>query len=458
MSHIKPSIPKGTRDFTPPDYVRRKYIFTTIEQVFLKYGYKPIETPSFENLSTLTGKYGDEGDKLIFKILNSGDFLAQVDEDAYARKDTRQLTPQISEKALRYDLTVPFARFVVQNFNALSFPFKRYQMQAVWRADRPQKGRYREFYQCDIDVIGSTSLLNEAELIKISDDVFKNLGINVTIKINNRKVLNGIAEVIGAKDRFNDITVALDKIDKIGPDKVKEELVDKGISQEAVGKMALLFNTAHQNNIIEFMTDFLSTSEVGMQGLQEVKTVCGLIEKMDVKAHVRFDVMLARGLNYYTGSIFEIVANDTEMGSISGGGRYDDLTGIFGLSNMSGVGISYGADRIYDVMQTLQLFPEHLINFTKVLILNFGPSEIEYILPLALSLREKGFATEIYPDNVKMKKQMSYADKNNIPYVIMAGEQEVQQQLVSLKNMTDGSQQQISFNALLQQAESFIKK
>ncbi|MDD3876376.1 MAG: histidine--tRNA ligase [Bacteroidales bacterium] len=449
MSYVKPSIPKGTRDFVPEEFARRKYIFNTIENEFKKYGYKPLETPSMEFLSTLTGKYGDEGDKLIFKILNSGDYLSEVSDEELTNKDLKSLTSRICEKALRYDLTVPFARFVVQHYNELTFPFKRYQMQPVWRADRPQKGRYREFYQCDIDVIGSTSLLNEAELIKISDGIFQKLHINVTIKLNNRKILNGIAEVLGENEKFTDITVALDKLDKVGWEIVHSELIAKGIKPCAVEKIALLVKMSESPTALTEIAEFVKDSEIGRQGIEELRTVIELTSKMNVKSQICFDVLLARGLNYYTGTIFEIAAKDVQMGSISGGGRYDDLTGIFGLDNMSGVGISYGADRIYDVMQMLGVFPESLNCFTQVLFLNFGDREVQYILFLAEALRKKGISTEIFPDNAKMKKQMSYADKNKIPFVIIAGENEIQNNVFTLKNMTTGTQQELSFEAVL---------
>jgi len=450
MTINKPAIPKGTRDFTPEQYAKRAYIFKTVESVFKKYGFKPIETPAMEMLSTLTGKYGDEGDKLIFKILNSGDYLSDVKAEDYERKDTVHLIPQICEKALRYDLTVPFARFVVQHFNDITFPFRRYQIQPVWRADRPQKGRYREFYQCDVDIIGSNALINEAELIKITDEIFKTLGIEIVIKINNRKVLSGIAEIAGVSESLIDITVALDKLDKIGWDKVQEELISKDIPLEAIDKIAQLIKlTETCSNMLEAVSQFVSTSETGQKGIAEIKEILQYATSLQVISPIEFDTTLARGLNYYTGAIFEVCARNVEMGSICGGGRYDDLTGIFGLNDVSGVGISFGADRIYDVLEMLNLFPETITNFTKVLITNLGEKELQYCLPLANKLRSRNIATEIYPDTAKMKKQMAYADKNKIKYVVIAGTNEMTNNNVTLKNMFSGEQTEIDARDLI---------
>ncbi len=450
MTINKPAIPKGTRDFTPEQYAKRAYIFKTVESVFKKYGFKPIETPAMEMLSTLTGKYGDEGDKLIFKILNSGDYLSDVKAEDYERKDTVHLIPQICEKALRYDLTVPFARFVVQHFNDITFPFRRYQIQPVWRADRPQKWRYREFYQCDVDIIGSNALINEAELIKITDEIFKTLGIEIVIKINNRKVLSGIAEIAGVSESLIDITVALDKLDKIGWDKVQEELISKDIPLEAIDKIAQLIKlTETCSNMLEAVSQFVSTSETGQKGIAEIKEILQYATSLQVISPIEFDTTLARGLNYYTGAIFEVCARNVEMGSICGGGRYDDLTGIFGLNDVSGVGISFGADRIYDVLEMLNLFPETITNFTKVLITNLGEKELQYCLPLANKLRSRNIATEIYPDTAKMKKQMAYADKNKIKYVVIAGTNEMTNNNVTLKNMFSGEQTEIDARDLI---------
>jgi len=441
MNAVKTAIPKGTRDILPEQFAKRQYIFFTIEETFKKYGYKPIETPAMELLSTLTGKYGDEGDKLMFKVLNSGNFLSSVDEKAYLDKNTSLLTPQISEKALRYDLTVPFARFVVQHFNELSFPFKRYQIQPVWRADRPQKGRYREFVQCDIDIIGSNSLLNEAELIKMTDDIFKKLNIDIVVKINNRKILSGIAEVLNAEDKIIDITVALDKLDKIGWANVKKELIEKDIPLASVEKLEHLVKMASvEGNMLNVLEKFLEKSEIGLLGIKETKEILSLAKAFNINCLLEFDMTLARGLNYYTGAILEVKALHVEMGSISGGGRYDDLTGIFGLKDMSGVGISYGLDRIYDVMEMSNLFPDTIKAFTKILFINFGDEEVKYVLPLVTSLRENNIATELYTDNVKIKKQMAYADKNKIAFVVIAGESEMSQKQITIKNMITGEQ------------------
>ena len=456
MSVNKPAIPKGTRDFLPEQYSKRNYIFNTIETVFKKFGFKPIETPAIELLSTLTGKYGNEGDKLIFKILNSGDYLASIKEEDYNQRNAGRIIPQICEKALRYDLTVPFARFVVQHFNEITFPFRRYQIQPVWRADRPQKGRYREFYQCDVDMIGSNALINEAELIKITDTIFKNLDIQVVIKINNRKILTGIAEVTGIGDSLIDFTVALDKLDKIGWDKVKEELISKQIPAEAIDKIAELIKlTETSSNMLEAVSQFLSHSIIGQKGISELKEILQYVSKMHVSSKIEFDVTLARGLNYYTGAIFEVKAIDTEMGSICGGGRYDDLTGVFGLNDVSGVGISFGADRIYDVLEALNLFPETVTNFTQVLITNLGEEELLYSLPLLNELRNKNISSEIYPDITKIKKQMAYADKNKIKYVVIVGSEEMSKNVFTLKNMSSGEQSEMSMQDLIKNSTFF---
>ena len=446
----KPSIPKGTRDFLPSEMVRRNYILDTIKDVFRLYGFQPIETPAMENLSTLMGKYGEEGDKLLFKILNSGDFVSKVSDDIYNDKDSVKLTSQISEKGLRYDLTVPFARFVVQHQNEITFPFKRYQIQPVWRADRPQKGRYREFFQCDVDVIGSTSLLNEAELIQIIDKVFKRLKIETIVKINNRKILAGIAETIGEKERITDITVAIDKLEKIGLEKVNEELSAKGVSDEAIQKLQPILglegDTASKLGQLE---EVISISEIGIQGIEEMKMLFSYLEKMNLATNFELDLTLARGLNYYTGAIIEVKAKDVEMGSICGGGRYDDLTGIFGLKDVSGVGISFGAERIYDVLTQLDLFPPESAETTKVLFVNFGEKEEAYCLPMLSKLRASGINAEIYPDSAKMKKQMNYANKKDIPFVVLAGESEMEAQKFTLKNMESGEQTLVTSEDLI---------
>ncbi len=437
----KPSIPKGTRDFSPVEMAKRNYIFDTIKKVFLKYGYQPIETPAMENLSTLMGKYGDEGDKLLFKILNSGDFLSKADENLLSQKNSLKLTTQVSEKGLRYDLTVPFARFVVQHQNEISFPFKRYQIQPVWRADRPQKGRYREFFQCDVDVVGSDSLLNEVELIQIVDDVYKALHINVLLKLNNRKILSGIAEIIGEADKIIDITVAIDKLDKIGIEKVNDELRTKGLNDEAIDKLQPIINLQGTNDEkLETLKNVLAASEIGMKGVEEVEKVLTFVNEADIKTNVELDLTLARGLNYYTGAIFEVKALDVEIGSITGGGRYDDLTGIFGLKNVSGVGISFGADRIYDVMNQLDLYPKESIVSTKLLFINFGEKEAVYCLKALQKVREAGINAELYPDAAKMKKQMTYANKKEIAFVALVGEDEMDKGKITLKNMETGEQ------------------
>lgn len=450
----KPSIPKGTRDFNPEQVAKRNYIFNTIRSGFERFGFQPIETPSFENSDTLMGKYGEEGDRLIFKILNSGDFLQKVEDSLYAEKNSNRITPKISEKALRYDLTVPFARYVVQHQNDIVFPFKRYQIQPVWRADRPQKGRFREFYQCDADVVGSKSLWQEVEFVQLYDEVFTVLGLQgVTIKINNRKILSGIAEVIGAKDKLIDFTVALDKLDKIGEEKVKAEMQSKGIPQEGIEKLQPLFSLSGDfNSQISTLKTILSTSEEGLKGIEELEFIDKAISTLGLKsAKLQLDVTLARGLNYYTGAIFEVSApEDVQMGSIGGGGRYDDLTGIFGLPNVSGVGISFGLDRIYLVLEELNLFPETVSNKVEVLFINFGEKEGLYSLKAIKELRNNGINAELYPDNAKMKKQMTYANRKEIPYVVLVGETELNNNNYTLKDMSTGEQTQLSLKDLIE--------
>ena len=440
----KPSIPKGTRDFSPEEMMRRTYIFDTIKSVFRLFGYAPLETPSMENLSTLLGKYGDEGDKLLFKILNSGDYGAKLSEE-----ELRQAS-KISEKGLRYDLTVPFARYVVQHQNEIVFPFKRYQIQPVWRADRPQKGRYREFYQCDVDVIGSTSLLSEVELVDIVSRVFSKLGISITLKMNNRKILFGIAESIGHADKMIDITVAIDKLDKIGLDNVKAELRERGIDDEAIAKLQPILELSGTNaEKLEKLASVIGASETGVKGIEEMRTIFSNIEALGINLTPELDLSLARGLNYYTGAIFEVKANDFQIGSISGGGRYDDLTGIFGMPGMSGVGISFGADRIYDVMLGLNLFPEELACSTKVFFVNLGESEQLASMRLISELRNKGISAEIYPESAKMKKQMEYANRRGIPYVVIIGSNELERKVATLKDMRSGEQRELSFEELV---------
>ena len=451
----KPGIPKGTRDFIPEEMVNRNYLFDTIKEVFQLYGFQPIETPAMENLSTLMGKYGEEGDKLLFKILNSGDFISKVKGDELEKRDSVKLTNKISEKGLRYDLTVPFARFVVQRRNDLTFPFKRYQIQPVWRADRPQKGRYREFFQCDVDVVGSNSLLNEVELVQIVDEVFRRLNINVVVKLNNRKVLAGIAETIGEADRMIDITVAIDKLDKIGLEKVNEELASKGVAAEAIEKLQPILALSGSNmEKLAKIEEVISDSEVGMKGVEELRTIFNYLDNLDIPTEVALDLTLARGLNYYTGAIFEVAAKDVEIGSITGGGRYDDLTGIFGLKDVSGVGISFGADRIYDVMNQLKLFPKDSGAKTKLIFVNFGQLEEGYCLPILAKLRSAGINAEIYPESVKMKKQMNYANQKGIPYVCLVGDSEMNDGVVTLKNMETGDQQKLTTDQLV----DFISK
>jgi len=451
MASPKTSIPKGTRDFIPTEMIRRKYIFNTIEHVFQKYGYVPIETPAMENLSTLMGKYGEEGDRLIFKILNSGDYISKVDDAVYKSKDSIKLSNEISEKALRYDLTVPFARFVVQHQNEITFPFKRYQIQTVWRADRPQKGRYREFYQCDVDAIGSNGLLNEVELVQIIGEVFNCLNINTVTKINNRKILSGIAEVIGEADKIVDITVAIDKLEKIGLEKVNEELMSKGLSREKIDILQPIINLSGTSvEKFKALKEVLQLSEIGLKGVDELEEIFNYLKNIPIKTDVEFDLTLARGLNYYTGAIFEVKARDFEMGSICGGGRYDDLTGIFGLPDVSGVGVSFGADRIYDVLLGLNLFPETTGSTTKIMFVNFGQKEGEYCLKFVNILRENGISAELYPDVAKMKKQMTYANNKAIPFVALVGENEMSEELITVKNMITGEQEKISIEKLIE--------
>lgn len=446
----KPSIPKGTRDFTPRETAQRNYIFDTIKSVFRLYGFQQIETPAMENLTTLMGKYGEEGDKLLFKILNSGDFLSGISEEELKEANSLQLAGKIAEKGLRYDLTVPLARFVVQNRHRISFPFKRYQIQPVWRADRPQKGRYREFYQCDADVVGSNSLMNELELIQILDEVYQRLQIKVLIKLNNRKILSGIAEIIGESENLTHITVAIDKLDKIGLQKVNEELLSKGISREAVGKLQPILNL-HGSNAekLQQLKTVLGSSEIGLQGVLEMETLFDLCDTVPMNAVLSLDLTLARGLNYYTGVIIEVIASDVQIGSISGGGRYDNLTGMFGMPGVSGVGISFGAERIYDVLTQLDLFPENQSEQTRLLFVCFGEKEQTYCLPLLKTLRELGINAELYPDLDKMRKQMSYADQQNIPFVGIVGENEMRENKVMLRNMKTGDQQLCSLKEII---------
>ena len=447
----KPSIPKGTRDFTPAEMAKRNYIFDTIRSVYALYGFKQIETPAMETLQTLLGKYGEEGDKLLFRVLNSGDYLTKVSDEQLAERNSLALSSKICEKGLRYDLTVPFARFVVMHRDEIQLPFKRYQIQTVWRADRPQKGRYREFYQCDADIVGSDSLLNEVELVQIMDTVFQLLGIRVQIKINNRKLLSGIAEIVGEAEKIVDITVAIDKLDKIGLDKVNEELRTDGISEEAIAKLQPVITLSGSNEEkLKVMEDFLASSEVGMKGIEELRFILNAASQVDLKNELQLDLTLARGLNYYTGAIFEVKALDTPMGSITGGGRYDNLTGIFGMPGISGVGISFGADRIYDVLNTLDLYPKEITTDTQLLFINFGEKETSYCLPVVAKARQNGIRTEMFPDAAKMKKQMAYANANAIPYVALAGDDEIQKGVVTLKNMETGEQEQVTPEQLIE--------
>jgi len=447
----KPSIPKGTRDFGPAEMARRNYIFDTIRSVYALYGFRQIETPAMENLSTLMGKYGEEGDKLLFKILDSGDFLRGIDPSAFNEGGTPKLAAQLCEKGLRYDLTVPFARFVVQHREELTLPFRRFQIQPVWRADRPQKGRYREFYQCDADVVGSDSLLNEVELMQIVDEVFRRFGIRVCIKINNRKILSGIAEMIGQADKIVDITVAIDKLDKIGLDAVNAELAEDGIPAEAIEKLQPIIKLSGTNaEKLQTMREVLKDSETGLKGIDEVEFVLNALSQLSLTNEMELDLTLARGLNYYTGCIFEVKALDVEIGSITGGGRYDNLTGIFGMPGLSGVGISFGADRIYDVLNKLNLYPQEITTATQLLFVNFGEAEAAYALPTVAAARAAGIRTEIYPDASKMKKQMAYANAREIPFVALAGESEMAEGKFTLKDMTTGEQLVVSSAELIQ--------
>jgi histidyl-tRNA synthetase len=448
----KPSIPKGTRDFGPVEMAKRNYIFNTIREVYALYGFQQIETPAMETLQTLMGKYGEEGDKLLFKVLNSGDCLAKVSDEELAERNALHLASKMCEKGLRYDLTVPFARYVVMHREELQLPFKRYQIQPVWRADRPQKGRYREFYQCDADVVGSDSLLNEVELMQIIDTVFSRFGIRVQIKINNRKILTGIAEVIGAADKIVDITVAIDKLDKIGIDNVNAELREDGLTEEQISKLQPIISLSGTNEEkLQTIAEVLKDSETGLKGVEEMKFILNTLNNPNtLKNEIQLDLTLARGLNYYTGAIFEVKALDVEIGSITGGGRYDNLTGIFGMPGLSGVGISFGADRIYDVLNALDLYPKDSMNATQILFINFGERETAYCLPIINKVRAKGFRAEIYPDAAKMKKQMSYANAKQIPFVALAGENEMNEGKVMLKNMETGEQQLLTPDELLE--------
>ena len=450
MSNNKPSIPKGTRDFGPEEMAKRNYIFNTIKDVYALYGFQQIETPAMETLHTLLGKYGDEGDKLLFKVLNSGDYLKGISDEELQERDTLKLQTKLCEKGLRYDLTVPFARYVVMHREELQLPFKRYQIQPVWRADRPQKGRYREFYQCDADVVGSNSLLNEVELMQIVDTVFSRFGVRVCIKINNRKILSGIAEVIGEADKIVDITVAIDKLDKIGLDNVNEELRADGLPEEAIQKLQPIITLQGSNDEkLAVIADVLKSSEVGLKGVEETKFILDALKNVGLKNEIELDLTLARGLNYYTGAIFEVKALDTPMGSITGGGRYDNLTGIFGMPGLSGVGISFGADRIYDVLKALDLYPKEAVTATQLLFINFGDKETAYCLPIANAARSAGIRTEIYPDKAKMKKQMGYANAKGIAFVALAGDDEIAQGKVTLKDMASGEQKLVSTEELI---------
>ena len=447
----KPNIPKGTRDFSPLEMAKRNYIFNTIKDVYTLYGFQQIETPAMETLGTLMGKYGEEGDKLLFKVLNSGDYLNKIDDKELLERNSLHLAARLCEKGLRYDLTVPFARYVVMHREELQLPFKRYQIQPVWRADRPQKGRYREFYQCDADVVGSDSLLNEVELMQIVDTVFTRFGVRVQIKINNRKILSGIAEVIGAADKIVDITVAIDKLDKIGIDNVNDELRQDGLSEEQIEKLQPIISLPGTNEEkLTVIAEVLKDSETGLKGVEETKFILDSLKTSGLKNEIQLDLTLARGLNYYTGAIFEVKALDVQIGSITGGGRYDNLTGIFGMPGLSGVGISFGADRIYDVLNQLDLYPKEAVNGTQLLFINFGEKETAYCLPIAAKARQAGIRTEVFPDSAKMKKQMSYANAKQIPYVALAGENEINEGKVTLKNMTTGEQMLVTADELLE--------
>ncbi|MDD6745572.1 MAG: histidine--tRNA ligase [Bacteroidales bacterium] len=451
VTYNKPTILKGTRDFGPIEMAKRNYIFDTIKQVYALYGFQQIETPAMETLQTLMGKYGEEGDKLLFKVLNSGDYLSKLSDEELAGRNSLRLASKLCEKGLRYDLTVPFARYVVMHRDELQLPFKRYQIQPVWRADRPQKGRYREFFQCDADVVGSDSLLNEVELMQIVDTVFCRFGIRVQIKINNRKILSGIAEVIGEADKIVDITVAIDKLDKIGLDNVNEELRQSGICDEAIEKLQPIISLQGTNEEkLQTIEQVLATSEIGVKGVEETRFILQTLEHIGLQNEIQLDLTLARGLNYYTGAIFEVKALDTPMGSITGGGRYDNLTGIFGMPGLSGVGISFGADRIYDVLNALDLYPKETLNTTQLLFINFGDAETAYCLPILAKARQNGIRTEIFPDAAKMKKQMSYANAKHIPYVALTGENEIKEGKVTLKNMETGEQQLVTPDELIE--------
>ena len=446
----KPAIPKGTRDFSPEEMAKRNYIFDTISEVFHLFGFQQIETPAMENLSTLMGKYGEEGDKLLFKVLNSGDFLSGVTDEELSARNTNKLASMLCEKGLRYDLTVPFARFVVMHRNEIGFPFKRYQIQPVWRADRPQKGRYREFYQCDADVVGSDSLLNEVELLQLMDEVYSRFGIRVAIKLNNRKILSGIADVIGEPEKIVDITVAIDKLDKIGLEKVNEELREKGIAEEAIAKLQpIILLEGSNREKLAVLRDVLAASEVGMKGISELEYIPDRIDASPLRSALDIDLTLARGLNYYTGAIVEVKALDVQIGSITGGGRYDNLTGVFGMPGVSGVGISFGADRIFDVLNQLDLYPKDSLSTTQIMFVNFGEKEQEVCLAHASLLRRAGIRTEVYPEAAKMKKQMSYADSKKIPYVALVGENEIAAGKIAVKNMVTGEQQMLTVNELV---------
>lgn len=446
----KPSIPKGTRDFGPLEMAKRNYIFDTIKSVYALYGFQQIETPAMETLQTLMGKYGEEGDKLLFKILNSGDFLSKVSEEELQERNPLRLAARLCEKGLRYDLTVPFARYVVMHRDELQLPFKRYQIQPVWRADRPQKGRYREFYQCDADVVGSDSLINEVELMQIVDTVFTRFGVRVCIKINNRKILSGIAETIGEADKIVDITVAIDKLDKIGLDNVNEELRNDGISEEAIAKLQPIISLSGTNDEkLNVIAEVLKDSEIGLKGVEETRFILDTLKSCGLNNEIELDLTLARGLNYYTGAIFEVKALDVQIGSITGGGRYDNLTGIFGMPGLSGVGISFGADRIYDVLNTLDLYPKDAVNATQLLFINFGDKETAYCMPAVAKARVAGIRTEMYPDSAKMKKQMSYANAKHIPFVALAGENEMNEGKFTLKNMETGEQKLVTAEELI---------
>lgn len=452
MAKDKPSIPKGTRDFLPGEMVKRNYIFDTIRNVFLRFGFLPIETPAMEQISTLTGKYGEEGDRLLFRILNSGNYLAGVSDDEIIKRDINKLKASLSDKGLRYDLTVPFARFVVQHLNEITFPFKRYQIQPVWRADKPQKGRYREFFQCDIDVIGSNSLLNEVEQIQIIDEIFKNLNMKIVIRINNRKILGGIAEVIGEAEKITQITIAIDKLDKVGVHKVNEELAVKGVSERAIRELQpiLSLSGTAEEKLNELEKKILPNSKIGIKGVSEMKNLFSYLEPLELEADLILDLTLARGLDYYTGVIIEANSTEMRMGSLCGGGRYDDLTGIFGLNDVSGVGVSFGADRIYDVMEKNDKFPEDTISTTTLMFVNFGEKEEKFCLPLVDVIRKSGIRAELFPDKVKIKKQMNYANQKNVGYVALVGEDEIKNGVITLKNMKTGGQEQITLDELIE--------